>query len=151
MTATAQGASPAIITCSHLVVTSKHVPTMTKFMETFFEVKPHYANRQFADFVLPSGFRIAFFAAIGKTVEYFSADGERHFTSIGVTTKNIDQLYEKSQAKEFLDLGVRVSGPPKEHPWGEKSFLLMDPDGNRWEITESPSESGMLVNKDFEP
>lgn len=143
--------TPIIATCSHLVITSKHVPTMTKFMESFFGVKPHYANRQFADFVLSNGFRIAFFAAIGKTSEYFSSEGERHFMSIGVTTKSIDQLFKKSTSKEFADLGVRTSGPPKEHPWGEKSFLLIDPDGNRWEITESPSETGMLVNRDFKP
>jgi uncharacterized glyoxalase superfamily protein PhnB len=68
--------------------------------------------------------------------------------SIGVTTKSVDQLFNKTQTKEFQDLGIRVSGPPKEHPWGEKSFLLIDPDGNRWEITEAPSDSGMLVNRD---
>jgi uncharacterized glyoxalase superfamily protein PhnB len=32
-------------------------------------------------------------------------------------------------------------------PWGERSFLLTDPDGNRWEITQSPSADGMLVNR----
>ncbi len=140
---------PALAACSHLVVTSKNVSKMTRFMESFFGVKAHYANRQFADFVLPNGFRIAFFAAIGKTVDYFSAEGERHFMSIGVTTRNLDQLYGKTQLSEFIDMGIRVSGPPKEHPWGERSFLLIDPDGNRWEITESPSDSGMLVNRDF--
>ncbi len=139
---------PTILACSHLVVTSSSVPRMTRFMEDFFGVKPHYANKQFADFVLPNGFRIAFFAAIGKTVKYFSAEGERHFMSIGVTTKSVDQLFNKTQTQEFQDLGIRVSGPPKEHPWGEKSFLLIDPDGNRWEITEAPSDSGMLVNRD---
>jgi uncharacterized glyoxalase superfamily protein PhnB len=140
---------PAIAACSHLVVTSKNVSLMTKFMESYFGIKAHYANRQFADFVLLNGFRIAFFAAIGKTVEYFSANGERHFMSIGVTTKNLDDLFAKTQLQEFTEMGVRVSGPPKEHPWGERSFLLIDPDGNRWEITESPSDSGMLVNRDF--
>lgn len=149
MVETSNASEPVIAACSHLVITSKNVPKMTKFMESFFGVKSHYANRQFADFVLPNGFRIAFFAAIGKTVDYFSADGERHFLSIGVTTKNLDHLFEKTQSPDFIKTGIRVSGPPKEHPWGERSFLMIDPDGNRWEITESPSDSGMLVNRDF--
>ena len=56
------------------------------------------------------------------------------------------EAYLKSTAlkKEFQS---GDAGAPKEHPWGEKSFLLIDPDGNKWEITESPTESGMLVNK----
>jgi ribosomal-protein-alanine N-acetyltransferase len=134
---------------SHMVVTSKKVSTMTTFVQSFFEIKPYYSNRQFAEFILPHGFRLAFFAAIGKTVDYFSAEGERHFSSFGVTTRCIDFLYQKTQRPEFIDMGVKVSGPPKEHPWGEKSFLMIDPDGNRWEITESPSASGMLVNRDL--
>jgi uncharacterized glyoxalase superfamily protein PhnB len=43
--------------------------------------------------------------------------------------------------------GIALSGPPKDHPWGEKSFLLTDPDGNRWEITQAPSDDGMLVDR----
>jgi len=41
-----------------------------------------------------------------------------------------------------------TAGEPKEHPWGEKSFLLIDPDGNRWEITESPTPDGILLNRE---
>lgn len=118
-------------------------------MESFFQIKPHYANKQFAEFILPHGFRIAFFAAIGKTSDYFAAEGERHFASIGVTTRCIDRLYGKAISPEYVAIGVKVSGPPKEHPWGEKSFLLIDPDGNRWEIADAPSESGMLVNREL--
>jgi catechol 2,3-dioxygenase-like lactoylglutathione lyase family enzyme len=132
---------------SHLVLTSNDVPRITHFMQVFFQVEPHFANDQFADFVLPGGFRIAFFVPTGATTKHFSSDGERHFGSIGVTTKAIDALYQRSLEPLFVGQGVTVSGPPKEHPWGEKSFLLRDPDGNRWEITESPSPSGMLVNR----
>ena len=43
--------------------------------------------------------------------------------------------------------GIQLSGPPKEHPWGDKSFLVTDPDGNRWEIAQAPSDDGMLVDR----
>ncbi len=137
----------ALAACSHLVVTSPNVRRITKFVKTFFEVEPYHANPAFAEFVLENGFRIAFFAPTPDTRQYFGADGERHFASLGVTTHCIDRLYAKTQTEEYAGMGVRVSGPPKEHPWGEKSFLLIDPDGNRWEITESPSATGMLVNR----
>ncbi len=39
---------------------------------------------------------------------------------------------------------ISLASKPKDHPWGFRSFLLVDPDLNRWEITQSPSEKGML-------
>jgi catechol 2,3-dioxygenase-like lactoylglutathione lyase family enzyme len=133
---------------SHLVLTSADVPRITDFVKDYFGVAPHFANDQFSDFVLPGGFRIAFFLPVGVTKENFGSEGERHFASIGVTTPDIDALYARSLEPRFQVQGVRASGPPKEHPWGERSFLLRDPDGNRWEITHSPSPSGMLVPRD---
>lgn len=120
---------------------------MTTFVQDFFGLPPYYANPQFSEFVLSTGFRIAFFEPMGAAARYFQTEGERHFASIGVTTEDIDGLYAKTQTTPFQALGIQVSGPPKEHPWGEKSFLLIDPDGNRWEIAQSPSPSGMLVNR----
>lgn len=130
--------------CSHLVVTSPDVPRITSFVRSFFGLVPHYENELFVDFVLPGGFRLAFFAPVGTAAKYFSNDGERHFASIGVTTADIDGMYRRSQEPPFQKMGVRVSGPPKDHPWGERSFLLIDPDGNRWEVTHSPTPDGML-------
>jgi catechol 2,3-dioxygenase-like lactoylglutathione lyase family enzyme len=137
-----------IAACSHFVLVSDDVDRICAFVRDFFEIQPHYANSQFADFVLPSGFRIAFFTPVGAAAKYFSTSGTRHFASIGVTTPDIDKLYAKTQDPSFQALGIQVSGPPKDHPWGEKSFLLLDPDGNRWEIAQSPSANGMLVPRD---
>jgi hypothetical protein len=50
-------------------------------------------------------------------------------------------------AVQALRSPVQVSGPPRDRPWGEKSFLLTDPDGNRWAIAQSPSADGMLTNR----
>jgi uncharacterized glyoxalase superfamily protein PhnB len=64
----------------------------------------------------------------------------------GVTVTDVDALWRKLEPMLEAS-GARASGPPKEHPWGEKSFLLVDPDGNRWEIAQSPTASGVLVNR----
>lgn len=133
---------------SHAVITSQNVPKMAEFFEKFFEVVPYYKNKAFTEFVLPNGFRLAFFVPTGAAGERFSTQGPRHFSSMGMTTHDVDGMYERAVSKEMIDLGVTVSGPPKEHPWGERSFLLMDPEGNRWEIAESPTADGMLVNRE---
>lgn len=135
--------------CSHLVIVAKDVAKMSGFFKSVFEVQPHYENPEFVDFVLPSKFRIAFFKATGTAAKYFHVPAERTGVSYGITVSQIDTFY-KRLTDEFLskpNCELQVSGPPKEHPWGEKSFLLIDPEQNRWEITQSPSQNGMLVNR----
>jgi hypothetical protein len=137
-----------IKTCSHLVIATADVVRISGFFSSFFSITAHFENEWFCEFVLTSGFRIAFFKPTGKSAQYFSSDGARNQVSLGLTFKDTDSIYQKAIDPEWVRKGVTVSGPPKEHPWGEKSFLLIDPDGNRWEITESPSENGMLVNRE---
>ncbi len=120
---------------------------MTRFFERIFNIPPHYENEEFSEFVLPSGSRVAFFKPTGKTVKYFKSEGDRSGASFGVTVEDVDAFYGNcvAHASEF---NIQLSGEPKEHPWGEKSFLLIDGDGNRWEITQSPSADGALVNRE---
>jgi catechol 2,3-dioxygenase-like lactoylglutathione lyase family enzyme len=133
--------------CSHLVIATDDVARMAGFFAAFFECRPHFENPMFAEFVLPSRFRIAFFKPVGASAKFFRAASPREAISLGVTAAGIDGLHHRAEEPRFRDLGVRTSGPPKSHPWGERSFLLIDPDGNRWEITESPSPDGMLVDR----
>lgn len=134
--------------CSHLVIATGDVPKMSGFFARFFSATAHFENEMFSEFVLPSRFRVAFFKPVGASAKYFIASGKRGHASFGVTTDKLDELYQRAITAEFIELGVKVSGPPKTHPWGERSFLLIDPDGNRWELTESPSKDGMLVNRE---
>ena len=129
--------------CSHLVVATDDVPKMTHFFSSLFEINPYFENKEFSEFVLPSRFRIAFFRPVGASAKHFKSTQERGGLGIGLTVENVDSIYDKAKGMA----GTQVSGPPKEHPWGEKSFLLIDPDGNRWELTQSPSTDGMLVNR----
>lgn len=134
-----------ILNCSHIVLTSENVPNILKFFKEFFDITPHFENKEFGEFILPSKFRLAFFKPTGKASMYFAIQKEKKQISIGLTVKNIEDTYQKLLIlKENYPL--ELSGPPKEHPWGEKSFLLIDPEQNRWEITESPTKEGVLVN-----
>lgn len=135
-----------LLAVSHAVLATNDVPRITRFFSEAFALTPHFENDMFSEFVLPSGFRLAFFKPVGKSAKVFSADGPRNTQSMGLTVKNVDEFYTSLLAR--LDaLGGNTEGPPKDHPWGEKSFLLLDCDGNRWEITQSPSTDGMLKNR----
>lgn len=129
--------------CSHLVITAENVEAMSDLFEQLFDQKAHFKNKEFCEFVLSSKFRIAFFKPTGKTAQFFSLTKDRSQVSFGVTVSDVEKTYQKA-----LALNLKLSGPPKEHPWGEKSFLLIDIEGNRWEVTQSPSTDGMLVNLD---
>jgi uncharacterized glyoxalase superfamily protein PhnB len=132
-----------LLACSHLVLASSDVPRITRYFSEAFGVAPHFANDMFAEFVLPSAFRIAFFTPTGPTARTFSTSAERGTASLGVTVADVDAVYARVANLESSG----VSGPPKDHPWGERSFLLTDPDGNRWEITQTPGADGMLQNR----
>src|SRR5262249_56258678 len=54
--------------------------------------------------------------------------GARGF-HLELTTPDLDRLYAHLRRK-----GLKPGGPPKERSWGERTFLLIDPDGNRIEF-----------------
>ena len=131
--------------CSHLVLATSDVPRITAFFARAFGVAPHFENDMFSEFVLPSAFRIAFFKPVGPTASTFNESAPRTSLAIGVTVDDVDAVHAIVSAMAPGE--CTVSGPPKDHPWGERSFLLTDPDGNRWEVTQSPTDTGMLSNR----
>ncbi len=131
-----------LLAVSHIVLATEDVARITRFFQGGFDLKPYFENEMFSEFVLPSGFRMAFFKPVGKSAKSFSATSDRRAVSYGLSVKNVEESFQKLTA-----LGAKTEGPPKDHPWGEKSFLLIDCDGNRWEVVQSPSESGMLKNR----
>ena len=54
--------------------------------------------------------------------------GARGF-HLELTTPDLDRLYAHLRRK-----GLKPSGPPQKRSWGERTFLLIDPDGNRIEF-----------------
>lgn len=135
-----------LLACSHLVIATTDVPAISKFFSEVFGCTPRFENDMFSEFVLPSRFRIAFFKPTGPSANTFRADGRRDATAVGVTVDDVEECYRKVDALSGR-YAIQLSGPPKSHPWGETSFLLTDMDGNRWEITQSPSAGGMLTDR----
>lgn len=131
--------------CSHAVVASPDVGRVAGFFREVLEQPPHYEHRDFVEFVLPSGFRLAFFRPTGPAAARFRAEASRDGIALGLTVPDPDALHRRV-VDVMADWGADVSGPPKDHPWGERSFLLVDPDGNRWEITRAPRDDGMLAD-----
>ena len=130
---------------SHTVITTDDVSLITNFWRSLLTMEPHFENKGFSEFILPSGFRFAFFLPTGTAGKHFSSSGNRDHISLGLTVNKIDKVYQEVLALSST-FECSTAGAPKEHPWGEKSFLLIDPDGNRWEITESPTPDGILLN-----
>ena len=133
-----------LLACSHAVLASADVPRITRFFQQAFDITPAFENNEFSEFVLSSRFRIAFFVPTGPTVRAFSVGGDRSGGSLGLTVQDVDALHARLETMR-ADSPITLSGPPKDHPWGERSFLLTDPDGNRWEITQAPAADGMLT------
>jgi catechol 2,3-dioxygenase-like lactoylglutathione lyase family enzyme len=70
-------AAPMLLACSHLVIATADVPRMTRFFSAAFGLEPHFANDLFAEFVLPSRFRVAFFVPVGKSARSFDTAASR--------------------------------------------------------------------------
>ena len=129
--------------CSHLVIATNDVKKMTDFFGEIFEVSACYENKLFSEFILESQFRIAFFKPLETNKRFFDTASTRSTISLGITVKDVDKTFEqvKNLSKKH---NLEIGSEPKDHPWGFRSFLLIDPDKNRWEITQSPTKSGML-------
>jgi catechol 2,3-dioxygenase-like lactoylglutathione lyase family enzyme len=135
-----------ILACSHVVLASTDVGRITRFFGEAFDLAPAFENDTFAEFVLPSGFRVAFFVPTGPAARAFDASASRSGGALGVTVRDVDAAHARLHGIRASH-AITLSGPPKDHPWGERSFLVTDPDGNRWEVAQSPSDNGMLVGR----
>lgn len=131
---------------SHLVLATADVTAITGFFAQAFNMSPAFENDMFSEFVLSSKFRIAFFVPVGASAKSFDPAASRKGGSVGLTVADVDAAFTRLDALRGT-FTHQLSGPPKDHPWGEKSFLLTDPDGNRWEITQAPSADGLLTDR----
>ncbi len=73
-------------------------------------------------------FTIDFVAAKKETKEEFKTDSEAKEKGKGVyfdiSVDDVDAVY-----KEVLELGYEPSSAPRDWPWGDREFVLKDPDG----------------------
>ena len=132
-----------LLACSHLVLASADVPRITQFFGDAFAVTPHFANDLFAEFVLASGFRVAFFKLVGASATLFSAAAERTGSAIGVTVDDVDAAHAA-----VIRLDIRPGERTAEGSSVGRAQLPADRShGNRWEVTQSPGGGGMPADR----
>src|SRR5688572_19688223 len=103
-----------LLACSHLVLATDDVVAATAFFRNAFETTPRFENDMFSDFVLPSGFRVAFFKPVGPSATTFRASADRGSCAFGITVADIDAVYARLESMR-ADSKLQLSGPPKEH------------------------------------
>jgi lactoylglutathione lyase len=55
---------------------------------------------------------------------------------ISTAATGVDDLYERVRAA-----GIETDGPPRDRPWGERTFHATDPDGNVVEFDSNLNET----------
>jgi catechol 2,3-dioxygenase-like lactoylglutathione lyase family enzyme len=64
------------------------------------------------------------------------AGGPGFHMEISTSATGVDELYEQVRAA-----GIEPQGPPRDRPWGERTFNATDPDGNLVEFDSNLTES----------
>ena len=80
------------------------------------------------------GLHIVFLLEKNSDFYYEYADGANN-TILSFNVDDCDVEY-----KRLLELGVKLVGEPKTHPWGARSFQFRDPDGNILNFRSIPKE-----------
>jgi catechol 2,3-dioxygenase-like lactoylglutathione lyase family enzyme len=103
------------------------VDRLVRFYEQVTGLAADRPNPLFAEFVMPSGFR--FDIGHTDTTRAFGADSVRpadnHSTTFDFRVDDVDDEYERLQP--LVDDWVLE---PATMPWGNRSILFRDPDGN---------------------
>jgi len=117
------------------VVTSS-VDRLVGFYETLLETKPNRPSPDFAEFRWGN---VAFAISSAGLVERFNAGaavpGENRSAIIEFQVDDVDAVHTR------LAVGVEVAMAPATMPWGNRSMLLRDPDGNVVNIFARPKAS----------
>ncbi|MBV8661499.1 MAG: VOC family protein [Hyphomicrobiales bacterium] len=107
-------------------IITNDIKRLVRFYANVTGLPPVWRTEDFAEFVTPSCT-----LAIGskRTMDRFGAGaarpGENHSAIIEFRVRDVDEEYRK--LAEFVGDFVR---PPTTQPWGNRSILFRDPDGN---------------------
>lgn len=107
-------------------VVTDDVQGMVDFYEKVTGVTARWGNELFAE-IVTSGATLA--VAHSRTMALFGADAARaadnHSVIVEFRVDDVDRRYDALRA-----LDVEVVLPPTTQPWGNRSTLFRDPDGN---------------------
>ena len=107
-------------------VVTDDVPGMVDFYEKITGITARWGNELFAEIVSP-GATLAI--AHSRTVALFGAGAahaaDNHSVIVEFRVDDVDREYDALRARD-----VEVVLPPTTQPWGNRSTLFRDPDGN---------------------
>ncbi|WP_028660087.1 VOC family protein [Nocardioides insulae] len=107
------------------------VARLVAFYERVTHLTATWATPDFAEVATPSGT-----LAIGstRTVPLFAPGSARaadnHSAIIELLVENVDHDYQRLAATSGTEPAIEFVNEPTTMPWGNRSLLLRDPDGN---------------------
>ena len=106
-------------------IITNDIARLVQFYERVTRLAPRWLNEEFAEFATPTCT-----LAIGskRTMDMFGAGAARpadnHTAILEFRVDNVDQEHEA------LAAWSEIVQPPTTQPWGNRSMLFRDPDGN---------------------
>jgi catechol 2,3-dioxygenase-like lactoylglutathione lyase family enzyme len=105
-----------------------NVKPLVDFYAEITGMPPRWGNEEFAELVTPAG---TLAIASTRTVALFGANAahaaDNHSVIVEFRVDDVDSEYQKLLA---LDVDVDFVKEPTTMPWGNRSLLFRDPDGN---------------------
>ena len=107
-------------------IATNNVPRLVRFYEQLTGVTPEWGNEQFAEIVTP-GATIAISSQ--PLIDAFAA-GSLHVQAVG--SQMLELLVDDvdTERDRVAELAGELVMEPTTLPWGNRSLLLRDPDGN---------------------
>lgn len=107
-------------------VITDNVKRLVNFYAQITGMPPSWGNDEFAELVSPAG---TLAIASTRTIALFGANAahaaDNHSVIIEFRVDDVDSEYQKLRA-----LSVDFVNEPTTQPWGNRSLLFRDPDGN---------------------
>ena len=107
-------------------VITDNVKRLADFYAQITGVAPRWGNDDFAELVSPAG---TLAIASTRTIALFGANAahaaDNHSVIIEFRVDDVDSEYQK-----LRELSVDFVNEPTTQPWGNRSLLFRDPDGN---------------------
>jgi predicted lactoylglutathione lyase len=125
--------SPIPADLSMVVLTSADVPRLRRFYQALGWSEQAGATDELCRFQL--GPLVLALYAEKQPVEQHQSIGASHMTLVLRLPRRelLDEAHRRA-----VDAGAGTVHPPTDHPWGGRSSVLADPDGNRWELLWVP-------------
>lgn len=113
---------------------TKDIEALAAFYQRLTGVSPERPNPAFAHFAFgATGLDISSEELVQRFNAGAAVGGQNRSTIVEFEVDDVDAV------KAILGAGVEVAMPPTDMPWGNRSMLVRDPDGNLINIFKRPN------------